>query len=309
MDHKELFYSKDLLERAAAVRDRAMGKYCFLRGIIEFSNHCARRCRYCGINANAPVPRYRLSPDEILACAHAIREAGIGTVVLQSGEDYSYDAEQICEIVQSVKRETGLVVTLSIGERDLAEYQAFRQAGADKFLLKIETTNEKLFSAMHPDDSFANRARCTELIRQAGLLTGSGCIIGLPGQTVDDIIADVEWFCENRIHMVGIGPFIPAPGTPLSEHPVGNTELVLRAVALTRILMETVNLPATTALESALPDGQARALMAGADVIMLNFTPDGQKKKYQIYQNKKSIALDNALRSIEKAGLEVGHDE
>lgn len=309
MNHKELFYSKDLLERAAAVRDRAMGKYCFLRGIIEFSNYCARRCRYCGINAGAAAPRYRLRLDEILLSAHAIREAGIGTVVLQSGEDYYYDAERICEIIQAVKREAGLVITLSIGERDLAEYQAFRQAGADKFLLKIETTNEKLFSTMHPDDTLANRARCTEHIRQAGLKTGSGSIIGLPGQTVDDIIADVEWFCKNRIHMVGIGPFIPASGTPLAEHPVGNTELVLRAVALTRVLMETVYLPATTALESALPDGQAQALMAGANVIMLNFTPDDQKKKYQIYQNKKSIALDNALRSIEKAGLEVGHDE
>lgn len=302
---RELWDSPTLAERARQVQRESMGDQVILRGIIEFSNYCSRRCQYCGIHADCSIERYRLSLDEILQAAATIQDSGISTVVLQSGEDAFFTDVMICDLVRRVRAETGLSVTLSIGERSPAAYRAFREAGADRFLLKVETTNPHLFAQLHPDDTLAHRMACSEAIQKSGMAAGSGCIIGLPGQTVDDILADISWFAQQRFHMVGIGPFVPAEHTLLADHPQGNPDWVLRAVALTRICMKTVRLPATTALESILENGQYEALRAGANVIMLNFTPQTKRQQYTIYSHKKTIALEAALAAIERAEMKV----
>ncbi|WP_051533983.1 [FeFe] hydrogenase H-cluster radical SAM maturase HydE [Desulfitibacter alkalitolerans] len=295
--------SEALFAAAFKVREQEFGKEVYLRGIIEFSNYCSKNCLYCGIRAENSIHRYRMTIDEITAAAQDIKNAGIGTVVLQSGEDAWWSPERIMSLIKSIKEQVGITITLSIGERSREEYALYREAGVERFLLKIETTSKDIFTRMHPDDCLFQRKKCSVWLKELGYMNGSGCIIGLPGQCERDLAADILWFRDMGMDMIGVGPFVPAQNTPLENHPPGSTFMTIKTVAVIRLICRKAFLPATTALETLEEKGQLKALKAGANVIMLNYTPQTYKSNYKIYSNKKAIKLEKALETIEQAGL------
>ena len=296
--------SETLFEAASKVREQEFGKKVYLRGIIEFSNYCNKNCVYCGIRIENNIPRYRMSIDEIVTAAQDIKNAGIGTVVLQSGEDPWWTPEKIITLIKDIKHQVGITITLSVGERNYEEYTLYKEAGADRFLLKIETTNKNIFAEMHPDNCLSIRIQCSTWLKKLGYLNGSGCIIGLPGQNERDLAADILWFRDMNMDMIGVGPFVPAGNTPLENHPSGDPFMTMKTVAVIRLICRKAFLPATTALETLEENGQLKALKAGANVLMLNYTPQQYKGNYKIYSNKKTIKLEKALETIKQAGLE-----
>lgn len=276
----------ELLSAADRVREKEMGDAVQLRGLIEFSSCCRRHCRYCGLRAgNARATRYRILPDEIVKIARRGKELGYGTVVLQSGEDPWYTVEILCRIIHDIKA-MGLAVTLSIGERPLPEYKAMKEAGADRFLLRHETADPELYARLHPDGTLAERLACLSCLRELGYQVGAGCMVGLPGQTPDMLAEDLLLMKRLDVEMAGIGPFIPHPETPLAQSAAGTVEMTLKMVALARLLIPKVHLPATTALGSIDPYGRQKALLAGANVVMPNITPLPYRKAYEIYPGK-----------------------
>jgi biotin synthase len=270
---------------ADSLRAETKGRAILLRAIIEFSNVCRNRCAYCGISKNNPgLPRYRLSREEIMESVSRLHAFGIGTVILQSGEDPCLDGAWLASVIQEIKSRFGLIVTLSVGERSFKEYALWRGAGADRYLLKIETTDEALYRSLHPAMSFTRRMRLISELRSLGYETGSGNIAGLPGQTLGMIARDILFFKKMHLEMVGINSFIPHPDTPLAYHRPGSSLMALKIIALTRILLKEANIPATTALAHiGGSDARKDALMAGANVLMLNFTPEKYKPYYTLY--------------------------
>ncbi len=293
---------------ASWVRDRHCGRVVFIRGLLEFSNYCCRSCLYCGLRReNRDLPRYRMSPEEILEAVDRMAECGVKTVVLQSGDDLGYPVEELARTIRQIKeRYPDMAVTLSIGERSIEDYRALRQAGADRFLLKHETANPELYHEMHPGQSFMHRLRLLLYLRRLGYQIGAGCIVGLPGQTLKDLAADVRLMYLLDVDMAGIGPFVPQKNTPLGSHPPGSKELTLSVLALTRILTKTVLLPATTALATLDPvEGHVAGLRAGCNVIMVNFTPERYRQHYRIYDNKLRVTLSRAEEAVKEAGLSI----
>ncbi len=291
-----------LFHAADRMRREVVGDVVDIRGAIEFSNYCRKDCRYCGIGKNLKdLNRYRMGEDEIMEVVHYLHSIGLKTVILQSGEDLWWTPEKISSLMKRVKGETRMNITLSIGERPREEYELYKKLGANNFLLKIETTNRKLFEFIHPDDDFDHRVKCSTWLRELGYLNGSGNIIGLPGQTTEDIAKDILFFKEMGINMIGIGPFVPAKGTPLEDYPKGSIDMTLKAVAVTRIVCKRVFIPATTALASLDPDGQTKALKAGANTIMLINTPAKYRYNYQIYSDKNMVDLKSAFKAVEEA--------
>ncbi len=289
---------KELWRLADDTRRRHVGDEIHLRGIIEFSNHCRRNCAYCGLCAsNSGLQRYRMTEAEIVEAAKKGAAQGAKTIVLQSGEDTYYDAQRMCGIIRRIKSECDVAVTLSIGERPALEYRAMRDAGADRFLLKHETTNRRLFQKLHPDDDFEERIACLEELKSLGYQTGSGNIVGLPGQTIEDLADDILLFRELDVDMVGVGPFIVHSRTPLAGYSGGSSELALRVIALTRILLKDVHIPATTALATSDPGGRYKALQCGANVVMPNITPVKYRACYEIYPGK-AESLETPERNI-----------
>ncbi len=280
---------KELFTKADAIRKQYVGDEVHLRGLIEFSNICKRTCFYCGLrNENHNLTRYRLSEDEIIEFAKHGAELGLKTVVLQSGEDSYFSIDKLCKIVKAIKK-FDVAITLSVGEKTYKEYKALKDAGADRYLLRIETTDENLYKKLHPNMSFKNRIECLYNIKELGYETGTGCLVGLPNQTIESLANDILFFKELDADMVGIGPFIPHPDTPLGECNLDlnkNFDLSLKVMALTRILLKDINLPATTAMETINPNGRIIALKSGANVVMPNITQGEYRKQYIIYPNK-----------------------
>lgn len=317
MDKKEILHylktsSEDetLFQKADYVRKRYCGDEVHIRGIIEFSNHCCRSCLYCGLRKeNKKLKRYRMSEDEIVALALRIASYGVKTIVLQSGDDFYYSRSMICNIVQNIKKEADVAITLSIGERPLDDYRAFKDSGTDRYLLKHETVNEKLYKRLHPGQSLKKRLKILEHLKKLGYQTGAGNIVGLPGQTLEDLCEDILFFKKFDPDMIGIGPFIPQKDTPLSTFPQGSFLLTLKVLALTRITTLNSHIPATTALATVEPDGQFMGLKAGANVIMPDFTPSNYRKNYTIYDNKAHITLEKAKETIFKAGKIISTDK
>lgn len=273
---------------AAADRVRAafVGAGVHLRGLIEFSNICRQSCMYCGLRRdNAAVHRYRLTPAEILALAEKARDYGYRTVVLQSGEDAWFTADRLAALLRRIKA-LGLVITLSIGERSCEEYQMLRAAGADRFLLRIETTDAQLYARLHPGMSFAHRLQCLQELRSLGYEVGTGCLVGLPGQSIESIARDILFFQELDADMVGIGPLIPNGDTPLADAAPGDFHLTRRVVALLRLLLPEANIPATTAMETLQPDARRIILQSGANVVMPNVTEGDYRRWYALYPGK-----------------------
>jgi biotin synthase len=279
-----------LFNFADNVRKEFCGDGIFLRGIIEFSSFCDKECFYCGLNKNnRKLKRYRMSQEELFKSAEFLSSCNIKTVVLQSGEDQATDASWLAGIISQIKSRFGLAVTLAVGERSLNDYKLWRQAGADRYLLKIETSDEALYTSMHPQMSFAQRLSCLDILRQLGYQVGSGNIIGLPGQSLKTIVQDILFFKRGDFDMIGIGPFIPHQDSRFCAQPAGQALLTLKTIALIRILTRNAHIPATTALGSLDQDYRAEGLKCGANVLMPNFTPQSYRKLYQIYPGKKCI--------------------
>jgi len=281
---------KEIFAFADGVRKQFMGDGIILRGLVEFSNYCRGSCFYCGLNRNnKKLTRFRLSKEEIISCVRNIHSCGIKTVVLQSGEGDELESLWLKEVVEAIKAEFEIAITLSVGERTREEYKLWRDAGADRYLLKIETSDKILYDSLHSGMSFDNRLRCLRDLRQLGYQVGCGNMIGLKGQTMRILAQDILFFKENNFDMIGIGPFIPHPQTKLATCEKGNVDLTLKVLALTRIVTKNAHLPATTALGSLEEDFRFRGLQAGANILMPNFTPLAYKKLYEIYPGKRCI--------------------
>jgi len=284
-----------LFAAADRVRRRYVGDEVHLRGLIEFSNYCSNDCHYCGLRrSNRRLVRYRLSPDEIIAAADVAVSCGYRTVVLQSGEDPYYSAAQLGEIIRRIKAMGDIAVTMSIGLRPREDYVALVKAGMDRYLMKQETADPVLFSKLRPGTTLAERLAGLRFLQDLGVQIGSGFMVGLPGQSVTSLADDILLLKELRVDMAGIGPFIPHDQTPLANYPAGDAALTLRAVAVARLVLRDVHLPATTALATVCPRGQEAALACGANVIMPNATFTKYRQLYQIYPNKAGIGEEPA---------------
>ena len=317
----------ELWRRADETRRIHVGDAVHLRGLVEISNFCARQCAYCGLRAgNCQLGRYRLHADEILEAAQRAVTFGYGTVVLQGGEDYGLTRDWIAEIIGRIKNETSLAVTLSLGERPDKDLATWREAGADRYLLRFETSNRNLFEEIHPPlgNRKCNRIAMLRRLKQFGYEVGSGIMVGIPGQTYASVANDIELFHQLDLDMIGIGPFIPHPATPLGSgfkifpsvngERVPNTELmVYKAVALTRLVRPDANIPATTALATINKmNGRELGLQRGANVFMPNLTPLKYRRLYEIYPGKACIAetgdaCNGCLRArIQMIGRHIG---
>lgn len=275
-----------LFSLADKIRKEYVGDEVHLRGLIEFSNICKRQCKYCGLRCEDKfIDRYRISKENIISYAEHAVNMGYKTIVLQSGEDEYYNTDLMCEIIAGIKK-LGVALTLSIGEKTYEEYKAFKEAGADRYLIRIETTDKTLYNQMHPNMDFYNRVRCLKDLGRLGYEVGTGCLVGLPNQTIESLADDILFFKEINADMVGIGPFIPHPHTPLKDSATGSFTLALKVMALTRILLKDINIPATTAMETLNPNGRIIALQSGANVVMPNVTTTEYRAKYEIYPNK-----------------------
>ena len=292
--------------RAAAQQQRraAVGRHVFVRGLLEFSNLCRRNCRYCGLQrANRELRRYCLTEGQILAAARQAAAAGVDTLVLQSGE-WERPPHWLADIVRRVKAELGLAVTLSVGEVPREHYACWREAGADRFLLRHETADAALYARLHPGHRLAERLRALEWLAELGYEVGSGFLVGVPGQRPTSLVDDILLVRRLGVAMCGVGPFIPQAATPLAHSPRGDVPLTLRVLAVLRLVLPTAHLPATTALASLSPaDGQRQGLLAGANVLMPSFTPPACRSAYRIYDNKAQVSLAAARHAITAAGL------
>ena len=278
--------NEQLFTLADRIRKENVGDDVHLRGLVEFSSYCKNTCKYCGLRSeNKVIERYRISKDEIIETVKNAIDLGYKTVVLQSGEDTYFNQDRMCEIIQDIKK-NDVALTLSIGERSYEDYKAFRNAGADRYLLRIETTDKNLYAQMHPSMSFENRLECLYNLKELGYEVGTGCLVGLPGQTIESLAEDIMFFQKIEADMVGIGPFIAHQQTPLKEAPNGDFTLALKVMALTRIMCPTINIPATTAMETLNPNGRIIALRSGANVVMPNVTKNIYRPKYEIYPGK-----------------------
>ena len=281
--------NEELFSFADSVRKKYVGDEIHLRGLIEFSNYCKNTCKYCGLRCkNKNIERYRILEDEIVEHAKNAANLGFKTIVLQSGEDNYYTVNRMCNIISEIKK-LNVALTLSIGEKTFEEYKAYKDAGADRYLIRIETTDENLYSKMHPGMSLENRKRCLRDLKTLGYEVGSGCLVGLPNQSIESLADDILFFKEIGADMIGVGPFIPHPDTPLKDASKGSFFLALKVMAITRILLKDINIPATTAMESIQKDGRIIALQSGANVVMPNVTTTEYRQKYEIYKGKACI--------------------
>lgn len=324
---------QELWRRADAVRRDMVGDAVHLRGLIEFSNHCVRRCGYCGLRVGSAVARYRMSAEEILACAHEAVAYGYGTVVLQSGEDPGTTTAWMSDLVRRITAETPLAVTLSLGERSADDLRAWRAAGADRYLLRFETSDRELYDRIHPpragQAAFAAegehpRFAILRLLRELDYEVGSGVLLGIPGQTWESVARDIAAFAALDLDMIGVGPYIPHPDTPLgkagSEGLTAGADQVPRdeltaykVVALARLTCPRANIPSTTALATLnLATGRELGLLRGANIVMPNLTPVAYRSLYEIYPDKACIAETASQchgclrRRIESIGREIG---
>lgn len=293
-----------LWQQADEIRKINRGDEVFLRGLIEISNYCARRCGYCGINVeNKTVTRYRMTRDEIIDCARQAKEFDYGTVVMQAGEDFGLTTDFIADLITTIKSQFKLNVTLSLGERRQDELVRWKQAGADRYLLRFETSNPELFARIHPPltDKPVDRIALLRQMREIGYEIGSGVLIGIPGQSYSDLADDILLFGTLDLDMIGVGPFIPHPATDLGTNQqkllldagnqVPNTELsCYKVIALSRIICPQSNIPSTTALATLnKADGREKGLCRGANVLMPNMTPVQYRRFYEIYPAKACI--------------------
>jgi len=316
-----------LYAAAYAEKLKHSGKKVFFRGLIEFSNICAKDCFYCGIRkSNKETQRYMLSIDEVIEAAKFAYDQGYGSVVLQSGEREDSEFVRFVEKALHEIKKIGngaLGVTLSTGEQSEEVYKRWFDAGAHRYLLRVETTNRELYKKLHPaDHNFDRRVECINIMKKLGFQVGTGVMIGLPGQTVEDLANDILFFKETGVHMIGMGPFIPHHQTPLADSMPDfenikdeQLELGLKMIAVTRLVLKNVNIASTTALQALSETGRELGLQAGANIIMPNLTDTKYRSSYQLYDNKPCLnenagmcrgCLEMRIKSI---GEEIGYNQ
>ena len=306
-------FDEYISEKARKVREAYYGKDVYLRGLIEISNICRNNCYYCGIRSgNTNCERYRLSKEQILTCCDVGYELGFRTFVMQGGEDPFYTDELIVSIISDIKKKyTDCAVTLSLGEFEKESYQKFFDAGADRYLLRHETADKAHYEMLHPAGmSFEHRMKCLRDLKEIGYQVGTGMMVGSPYQTAEHLVKDLRFLKEFKPHMVGMGPFIPHHDTRYADCTAGTVEMTVRLLAIIRLLLPDVLLPATTALGTIDPVGREKGLLAGANVIMPNLSPADVRAKYLLYDNKK-VAGDEAaeaVREMEKRIASVGYE-
>ena len=278
--------NEELFKAADEIRQEYLGDVVHLRGLIEFTNICKRNCMYCGLRRdNTNLKRYRLTEQELLDFAKKAVQYGYKTLVLQGGEDDYFTKERMVNLIKEIKK-LNVALTLSLGEKTYEEYKAFKDAGADRYLIRIETTDKKLYEEMDPGMDFNERLQCLKNLRDLGYEVGTGILVGLPGQTLESIAKDILFFKNINADMIGVGPFIPNEDTPLKDAEGGTLALSLKVMAITRLLLPDINIPATTAMESLAPNGRVRALQSGANVVMPNVTEGEYRKLYALYPGK-----------------------
>ena len=288
------------------------GKGIFVRALLEISSYCKNNCYYCGIRAsNRDAQRYRLSKEEILECCKEADALGFNTFVLQGGEDPVQNDAWVVDVVKAIRAAyPEKAITLSVGERSAEAYAAFKEAGANRFLLRHETRNDEHYSQLHPSMmSSENRRQCLTTLKRLGFQTGSGMMIGSPGQTDEHLYEDIRFLEELQPQMIGIGPFLPATNTPFENHSPGSADKTILMLSLLRLRFPNVLLPATTALATLCSNGMERAILAGANVVMPNVSPVEQRKKYSIYDNKKSTGAESAqqMQQLENRLNAIGY--
>jgi len=289
-----------LFTAAEALTRENFGDAVYIRGVVEFSNYCEKNCQYCGLRlANTRLHRYRLSVDDILRCLALARELSLGTVVIQSGDDFTYTRHDIARIITESKAASAMAVTLSLGDRPAEDFLSWREIGADRYLLKIETFDENLYAACRPGLRLSDRLARVEALRRAGYEVGSGIITDLPGMTPAILANDLLRLSELDLDMIAAGPFVPNPDTPFGDKPGGSILTALRAVAILRLLNPLANIPATSALNALRDGAREQGLKCGANVVMPSVTPEEVSGDYAIYPGK------NAFRSDAKSRLEA----
>lgn len=301
--------------RAAAVETarRTFGNRVYLRGLIEFTNYCKNDCYYCGIRrSNQKAERYRLTPEVILACCDAGYELGFRTFVLQGGEDSWWTDDKLCSLIAAIKENhPDCALTLSIGERSRDSYAALKQAGADRYLLRHETANECHYRRLHPPElKLENRIRCLYDLKDLGYQVGAGMMVGAPGQTLANLVEDLQFLHKLQPHMVGMGPFLRHRDTPFANEPDGSAELTLYLLSMVRLLLPKVLLPATTALGTALEGGRERGILHGANVVMPNLSPADVRSKYLLYHDKLATGAEsaNGLVQLRRNLQDIGYE-
>ncbi|WP_101773296.1 [FeFe] hydrogenase H-cluster radical SAM maturase HydE [Peptostreptococcus faecalis] len=293
MNKKEKEYMFSLSKKT---RDKYYGKNVYLRSLIEFTNYCKRECIYCGINAyNKKANRYRLTKEEIVEACKNGKSLGYNTFVLQGGEDPYFTDEKMCEIIKEIKRiDPNCAITLSMGERSYESYKALKDSGADRYLLRHETSNPDYYKWLHPKSVLDTRVECIKNLKKLGFQTGTGIMVGLPGYTNKDYVRDLRFIKTISPEMVGLGPFITHKDTEMREYKSGDIDTTLTILSMVRLLLPKVLLPATTALASIAENGRKAGLDVGSNVIMPNLTPVEYRGDYMLYNSKKSSGSESA---------------
>ena len=291
---------------------RVYGNRIFVRGLIEISNICKNDCLYCGIRrSNKACDRYRLTAEQILACADEGHRLGFRTIVMQGGEDGYFTDEVLCAIVRAIKRaHPDVAVTLSMGERSRESYQRLFDAGADRYLLRHETATKSHYERLHPAAmSFDNRMRCLQELHEIGYQTGCGFMVGSPFQTSADLARDLKFIEQFHPEMCGIGPFIPHKDTDFKNEPAGTVELTCYLLSILRLIQPNLLLPATTALGTIDPMGREKGILSGANVVMPNLSPANVRGKYMLYDNKLSSGAEAAqnLQDLKDRMAAIGY--
>ena len=309
--------AKILAGKADEIRRSIYGNAVFIRGLIEVSNICKNDCLYCGIRrSNRNCERYRLTKDDILGCCDAGYRLGFRTFVMQGGEDGFFTDSVLCDIVKAIKiKHPDCAVSLSMGERSEESYQALYDAGADRYLLRHETADSEHYYMLHPKEmSLEARMRCLETLRKIGFQTGCGFMVGSPYQTTAMLAKDLKFIEEFKPDMCGIGPFIPHKDTPFCNESGGSAELTCYLLSIIRIIHPPVLLPSTTALGTIDENGREKGILAGANVVMPNLSPESVRKKYELYNNKLSDGDEAAEckeslnERLKKIGYEIVTD-
>ena len=301
-----------LRQEAVRTAQKRFGLGIFVRGLIEISSFCRNDCFYCGLRrSNRSAERYRLSHEQIMECCEEGYQAGLRTFVLQGGEDGQLTDEWLEKIISAIRQKyPDVAITLSLGEHSRESYERLYQAGATRYLLRHEAADKELYCSLHPTEmSYDNRIACIENLKAIGYQTGMGMMVGVEGQSADSLVQDLLLLERLQPQMIGIGPFIPHRDTPLGDRPSGDLRRTLLMLAIVRIMHPDALIPSTTALATLTPEGRKMGVLSGANVIMPNLTPQSERRKYAIYENKAANGSEavEGLRQLERELAEIGY--